>query len=244
VNDLTHFGIGDSGEFFSVRDYRIGDPLRRVHWGLTAHRGYPVVRENTRTAVGDLAVFLDPYRYALLGVGRGSSLEQSVKIAASLAAHALRRGHRVRLIARGKEDHGVPPASGKPHLQAILDALVDVKPDGEIPLPETVDASSRSLPAGSTAVLMVSPYLQESAPFESRLLALRRRGARVVLVVFDSSTYHCLYEIRTEPRDAARFAARMSALGMEPFVVSCAGNLPAIFERAGPCTASAGGGAP
>jgi uncharacterized protein (DUF58 family) len=244
VNDLTHFGIGDSNEFFSVRDYRIGDPLRRVHWGLTAHRGYPVVRENTRTAVGDLSIFLDLYRYALLGVGRGSSLEQSVKIAASLAAHALRRGHRVQLFARGKADRSVPPAAGKGHLQAILDALVDVKPDGELPFPETLDGSNRGLPPGSTAVLMVSPYLQESAPFESRLLALRHRGTRVVLVIFDSSTYQSLYDLDTAPEDAARYAARMSALGMEPFIIPCAGNLPAIFEGAGLRAAPAGGGAP
>ena len=78
------------------------------------------------------------------------------------------------LAARSSDSISVPPAAGKAHLQAILDALVDVKPDGETPLHEAIDGSTRGLPPGSTAVLMVNPYLQESEAFESRLMALRR----------------------------------------------------------------------
>ena len=75
-----------------MREYRYGDPLRHVHWPLSAHRGQPVVREFARLTTGDLYVFLDVYRFSLLGIGRGSSLEHGVKIVASLASLALRRG--------------------------------------------------------------------------------------------------------------------------------------------------------
>ncbi len=37
--------VGDSEEFMALRDYRPGDPLRRVHWKSLARLGKPVVRE-------------------------------------------------------------------------------------------------------------------------------------------------------------------------------------------------------
>src|SRR5205807_649343 len=37
--------VGDAEEFVSLRDYRPGDPLRRVHWRSAARVGRPVVKE-------------------------------------------------------------------------------------------------------------------------------------------------------------------------------------------------------
>ncbi len=37
--------IGESEEFVSLRDYRPGDPLRRIHWRSWAKAGRPVVKE-------------------------------------------------------------------------------------------------------------------------------------------------------------------------------------------------------
>ena len=37
--------VGDAEEFFSLRDYRPGDPLRHIHWRTWARTGKPVVKE-------------------------------------------------------------------------------------------------------------------------------------------------------------------------------------------------------
>lgn len=37
--------VGNSGEFFSLRDYRPGDPLRHIHWKSWAKARKPVVKE-------------------------------------------------------------------------------------------------------------------------------------------------------------------------------------------------------
>ena len=39
------YSVGDSQEFISMRDYRPGDPLRRIHWKSWAKTGRPVVKE-------------------------------------------------------------------------------------------------------------------------------------------------------------------------------------------------------
>ena len=230
MSDMTRYGIGDSNEFFAVREYRLGDSLRHIHWGLTAHRGYPVVKEHTRTARGDLCIVLDLYRFALLGVGRGCSLEASVKMAASIASSALERGHKVHLLGRGFTDIRVSCGKGGERFQAILDALVEVKPEGTVPLDEFLARDARQIAAGSIAVIMVHPYLEGSETFEKEMLALRRRGVRVLLVVFDKSTFHSVYENIAGERDSAEYAQRLSALGMEAFLVPCAAEPRMVFS--------------
>src|SRR2546426_1091854 len=37
--------VGDSEEFLSLREYRPGDPLKRIHWRSWARAGKPIVRE-------------------------------------------------------------------------------------------------------------------------------------------------------------------------------------------------------
>src|SRR5262249_29300784 len=37
--------IGESEEFLSLRDYRPGDPFRRIHWRSWARTGRPIVKE-------------------------------------------------------------------------------------------------------------------------------------------------------------------------------------------------------
>ena len=39
------WSIGESDEFVSLRDYRDGDSMRKIHWPSTARRGKPVVKE-------------------------------------------------------------------------------------------------------------------------------------------------------------------------------------------------------
>lgn len=39
------WSIGESDEFASLRDYRDGDPIRKIHWASTAKRNKPVVKE-------------------------------------------------------------------------------------------------------------------------------------------------------------------------------------------------------
>ena len=226
---IARAGLGESTEFFSVREYRLGDPLRRVHWPLTAHRGFPVVREYTRTARGDLCIFLDLYRFALIGFGRGSSLEQSVKIAAGLSARAVGRGHAVRLFAKGASELRLGGAGGERRMQAILDALVELRPSGDVPLDEYAGLVFRQVLPGSIAVVMVSPYLRGSRAFEASLLGLKRAGSRVILAVFDEESFRNLYDLGTPVDSAPEYSARLRALGLEPFLVSCGGDIAAIF---------------
>ena len=229
--DHARFGIGESTEFFSVREYRRGDPLRRIHWGLTAHRGFPVVREYVRPTTGNLRIYLDLYRYALVGVGRSSSLEHAVRITASLAADALRQGNRVRVEGEGKELLHAATETGSGSLQAILDLLVRVKPNGDVPYDDFLASRSGDVVAGSTVVLMVSSYLNRSPTFLDHVRSFLRSNCRVVAAIFDDTTFRSIYEPQSPGVEASqRIAERLRILGAETVEIACAANLQGAFR--------------
>jgi uncharacterized protein (DUF58 family) len=85
---LTDASHGGDRIFHALREYVVGDDLRRVHWKATAHRGTLMVREHVDPAQPDTTVVLDD-RAAALDAGR---FELAVEIAASvLLASATRR---------------------------------------------------------------------------------------------------------------------------------------------------------
>lgn len=90
-----------------AREYRYGDPLRRVHWGATARRGELMVRDEEQRGDPEVRVLLDT---ALGGRARHPSVdahdhastldpafELGVEVAASIGVHLLSQGFRVRL---------------------------------------------------------------------------------------------------------------------------------------------------
>ena len=71
--------VGDSEEFMSLRDYRPGDPLHRLHWKSYARTGKPIVKEFQDEFYERHALVLDTGRLA----GEDAAFEEAVALAAS-----------------------------------------------------------------------------------------------------------------------------------------------------------------
>jgi uncharacterized protein (DUF58 family) len=96
-----------SAEDVTVREYRRGDDLRRVHWRSSAHAGELMVRREEQPWQSRATVFLDNRRAAHRGSGAASSLEHAVAVTASVCVHLVQRGFLVRLVtAMGEEPGG------------------------------------------------------------------------------------------------------------------------------------------
>jgi uncharacterized protein (DUF58 family) len=193
---------GQSAEALSVREYRPGDPLRRIHWPTTARRGKLAVLELELEHARDVAIFIDLDRRTLRGLGRRSTLEHSVRIAASAAATYLGRGDRVRLLAQGSKTVFVPPGAGERHLALLLDELARVRPDGEETIESLVARSAGELRPGSTAFIVLATADDTGTREKEMLLtrertamiaALRGRGCEVVCVLLDEPTFLAIY---------------------------------------------------
>lgn len=72
-----------ASELYGSREYRFGDPLKHIHWRNTARRGAFMLKEFERASQGSVAVFFPIGRD--FGEGRETTLEYSIRIAASLA---------------------------------------------------------------------------------------------------------------------------------------------------------------
>ena len=88
---------GSGNEMFGVREYRPGDPLRRIHWRSSARHGALIVREFEPPGVQTLGIFCDP------SPPTPESADQVARLAASEAWDCLRGGGRVVLWAPGAE---------------------------------------------------------------------------------------------------------------------------------------------
>jgi uncharacterized protein (DUF58 family) len=88
---------GAGSELFGVREYRPGDPLRRIHWRSSARLGELVVREYEPPGVQTVGIFCDP------NPATREIADQVARLAASEAWDCIRGGGRAVLWAPGSE---------------------------------------------------------------------------------------------------------------------------------------------
>jgi Protein of unknown function DUF58 len=94
-----------SAEDVTVREYRRGDDLRRVHWRSSAHAGELMVRREEQPWQSRATLFVDNRKYAHRGTGAASSWEHAVSVAASVGVHLVQRGFSVRLVTAAGTDN-------------------------------------------------------------------------------------------------------------------------------------------
>ncbi|MGH3351967.1 MAG: DUF58 domain-containing protein [Nocardioides sp.] len=116
--------LGGSAEDVTVREYRRGDELRRVHWPSSARLGELMVRREEQPWQARATVFLDNRRAGHCGQGAASSFEQAVIVAASVSVHLVSAGYSVRLVTSGGEiNAGWHDREGQADAAALLEAL-------------------------------------------------------------------------------------------------------------------------
>src|SRR5690606_26341429 len=114
----------------SVRDYRDGDDLRRVHWPATARTGSLMVRQEDRPAMKRAIVLLDS-RESVHGPTISPSLAWAVTMAASVVAHTERQGYAVHLIT-ASPDPGIGQETNRTATSLEALALVTPGPDEDL----------------------------------------------------------------------------------------------------------------
>ena len=198
---------GGSGvEFFGVREYQVGDPLRWINWRVSArHRPSLFTNEFEQERITDVGLILDARRRTDQQ-GRGISLfEHGVRATASLAAAFLSEGNRVGLLVYGGFLDWTFPGYGRIQRERILRSLAGAE-TGESRVFESLDfIPTRYFPAKSQLVL-ISPLCDDDV---STLVRLRARGYQLMVVSPDPITF----EAQTlEPDPAVALAVRIARL--------------------------------
>ena len=116
--------VGDSEEFVSLRDYRSGDPMRRIHWKSFARVGRPVVKEYLDEFFVRHALVLDTFTTHL----GDPVFEEAVSVAASIAVSVQTQESLLDLMFVGPEAYCFTAGRGLAHTEQLLEVLACVGP--------------------------------------------------------------------------------------------------------------------
>ena len=116
--------IGESEEFISLRDYRPGDPLRRIHWRSWAKAGRPVVKEFQDEFFVRHALILDTFA----DPSDAAVFEEAVSVAASFASTIDTQESLLDLLFIGPEAFCFTIGRGVGHTDQMLEILASVTP--------------------------------------------------------------------------------------------------------------------
>jgi len=83
-------------EYYTMRQYQLGDDLRRIHWPSVARTGDLMIRQDESSRRASGLVFLDNRGHAL-GQAHSPAFERAVSVAATLGVMLAQRGFALRL---------------------------------------------------------------------------------------------------------------------------------------------------
>ena len=173
--------IGGSGvEFFGVREYQQGDPLRWINWRASARFSQKFfINEFEQERVADVGIILDTRQRSQIVADNGETLfEFSVQAASALAETFIKDGNRVGLLLYGTLLDWTFPDYGKIQRERILKRLSSAQP-GESLVFDELDNLPKSLLPPNSQIVFISPLHENDLQV---LISLRARGYVVMVI--------------------------------------------------------------
>ena len=187
-------------EFLALRDYEVGDDLRRIHWRSTARLGELIVREDESAWQPETVIVLDNRA----GAHRGGTYEAAIEALASIAVRIGRAGRTVDILTTAGRRLGAVGGEGL-RIETLLDELAVLTPDPDAP----IAAAIRRLraPARRGMLVVVTGAPDDLTPFT----ALAGTGSPVTLVVCGGTS-----AARRRRRHGGRRPTRRARRRLEP----------------------------
>jgi uncharacterized protein (DUF58 family) len=183
LGESTRRSVATAGEDdAAIREYRVGDDLRRVHWRTTARRGELMVRREEQPWQSRAALLLDTRATVHTGDGPSSSLEWAVSAAASVGVHLLQRGFQLRLV---YESGAAVTDGGNSHgfSDVLLDSLATCAPSRGGGLSAGLSALRHG---GGEGLIVAVVGVPEMADVEA-MIRTRGAGVTAVAILLDTA---------------------------------------------------------
>ncbi|NLG23769.1 MAG: DUF58 domain-containing protein [Clostridiales bacterium] len=178
-----------------IRDGRAGDPMRDVHWRLTARTGRLQVKVRDFTADPRAMVILNVQtseeQWGELMDYEQDGIERGIRLAATLCLRALRSGVEAGFAANGcpwgRKGSGVatfvPPRRSFDQAEAILTAMARLTLHREVTFPTFLENLP---PMRGVDILLISCY--DSPAIQRQVRRLREAGCSVTLIGIQPGT--------------------------------------------------------
>ncbi|MEX1047817.1 MAG: DUF58 domain-containing protein [Actinomycetota bacterium] len=221
-------GEGSSGlpfrsseEFWTIREYQIGDDLRRIHWRSVARSGKLMIRQDEAASTPSTTILLDT-RNSALGRSGSPGFERAVSAAASVAIHMLRSGFSLRVATTESDPETVDDSTAL----EILAGLQDSPSSSLLPRLERI---RRGTGAGSAFIVVTAP------PTPPEIAELSRAASdfapRTAVLVYPADLQSLSPGARETLRGRASVAERsLSRAGWSVFVIGPSDRLRDIWK--------------
>jgi len=174
---------GFGTDFFGVRDYQPGDPLRYINWRISArYHDSLFSNEFERERVTDTWIILDGRQRSNVRSGESELFEKIVLSGAGLAQALIKEGNRVGLLVYGGYLRWTFPGYGKIQRERVLRALAQATPGDLFIFSDFENLPTRAFPI-SSQLIFISPLHSEDIPI---LLKLRARGYAILILSPDA----------------------------------------------------------
>ena len=173
----------------SVRAYVEGDSMRRIHWPYTARMNELMVKEFDMGLSAEAWVLLDMHQESHFGVDLddvNNTEELSVTVAASIIDRLMDQSMPVGLASNGDRDHIYRPDSSPEQRGRLMEALSEVRAQGQQSLQEFI-YEFRSHLNQSNALTVVTSSV--NTQWAAALVDLRRQGVEVAAVLIDRFSF-------------------------------------------------------
>ncbi|MGM0381713.1 MAG: hypothetical protein ACQEP7_06965, partial [bacterium] len=119
------------------------------------------------------------------GLGSNTTLTATARLAASVAAYVVGEGHRIGLHGQGNRNLYLPPRGGDSQLIGILQALIDIKQEGQLELNELLKSSLPDIGEEASVVLVVPTTRIDPWQYVRSLSVLEGRRASILVLLID-----------------------------------------------------------
>jgi len=227
---LPWFGIetarssGDDDEFYGVREYKEGEPVKKIHWLSSARKNKLIVKQFQLQSFFGTTIIFNLEKAQNLGQGKESVAEYIIKIAASVADYLTERGVSIELLAHIGEMVHLPFNKGQEHLENILRVLAVAQAESRISFREAFEEFARYIPNDSSLVVVMSDQDYTDLP---RMVSLYSRGISLIPLIVVSDTFLPVYDKKNVSRQTK---IRVSNLvNMQAKFFSQGDNLSEVF---------------
>ena len=237
---------GDGTEFQELRDYRVGDSLRKIDWKATARSSRLISREYRDERNQQVVLMLDCGRRMLAQDDHLAHFDHVLNASLALASIALRQGDAVGLLAcTGQQQRWLPPQQGSGGMDMLLAAGYDLQ---AMPLATDYLAAASALQAHqqrrALIVLITNVRDEDDAELRAAVAMLTQRHLVMLVSLRELALDRVAAEAGDSLETGIRSAAAMHYLterervheglrreGVNTLDVSCGELSGALIER-------------
>ena len=217
---------GDEHEFYGIKEYKPGDPIKRIHWLSTARKNKLIVKQFQQQSFFRVSIIFNLNKDKNFGEGKECAAEYIIKIAASVAKYLIERNVSVEIISHIGEIAHVPFNKGEEHLEDILRVLTIAQAESGISTGELFQEFSGCISNDSSLIVIM---LDQDFEFLPAMLSLKARNVSLIpLILIASSFLHPSEEQKIIEFPEIKLPQEFD---FAPIFLSCGENLEHVFIK-------------